>query len=162
MCFVLLSWWRHLVQTCLAFLALCAGNSLVTDEFPSQRPVTRRFDVFFHLRLNKQLIKQWWRQWFETPARSLWRHSNVIYFDFLSVVDYWNLFNRINQSLQDGSPDNHNPKKCDSNSPVPDHSKIRQGFITVHTNRNALYVLQVRAHQARTEVAAKPLWIMGH
>ena len=28
-------------------LALCAGNSPVTGEFPSQRPVTRSFDVFF-------------------------------------------------------------------------------------------------------------------
>ena len=30
-----------------ALLALCAGNSPVTDEFPSQRPVTRGFDIFF-------------------------------------------------------------------------------------------------------------------
>ena len=28
-----------------ALLALCEGNSTVTGEFPSQRPVTRRFDV---------------------------------------------------------------------------------------------------------------------
>ena len=35
-----------------AILALCAGNSPVTGEFPSQRPVTRSFDVFFDLRLN--------------------------------------------------------------------------------------------------------------
>ena len=34
-------------------LAICAGNSLVTGEFPSQRPVTRSFDVFFDLCLNK-------------------------------------------------------------------------------------------------------------
>ena len=33
-----------------ALLALCAGNSPVTGEFPSQRPVTRSFDVFFDLR----------------------------------------------------------------------------------------------------------------
>ena len=29
-----------------ALLALCAGNSPVTGEFRSQRPVTRSFDVF--------------------------------------------------------------------------------------------------------------------
>ena len=29
-----------------ASLALCAGNSLVTGEFPSKRPVTRSFNVF--------------------------------------------------------------------------------------------------------------------
>ena len=46
------------MQTFSALLALCEGNSLVTDEFPAQRPVTRRFDVFFDLRLNKRLTKQ--------------------------------------------------------------------------------------------------------
>ena len=51
------SWWRHEIETFTASLALCAGNSPVTDEFPTQRPVTRRFDVFLHLRLNKQLIE---------------------------------------------------------------------------------------------------------
>ena len=55
---------------------LCAGNSPVTGEFPSQRPVTRSFDVFFDLRLNKRLSKQSWGWWFETPSRSLWRHCN--------------------------------------------------------------------------------------
>ena len=30
----------------------------VTGELPAQRPVTRSFDVFFDLRLNKRLNKQ--------------------------------------------------------------------------------------------------------
>ena len=51
-------------------------NSLVTGEFSSQRPVTRSFDVFFDLRLNKQLSKRSWGWWFETPSRSLWRRCN--------------------------------------------------------------------------------------
>ena len=51
------SWWRHQMETFSASLVLCAGNSPVTGEFPSQRPVTRSFDVFFDLRLNKQLSK---------------------------------------------------------------------------------------------------------
>ena len=40
-----------------ALLALCAGNSPVTSEFPSQRPVvvTQNFDVFFDMPLNKWL-----------------------------------------------------------------------------------------------------------
>ena len=59
-----------------ALLAICAGNSPVSGEFPAQRPVTRSFDVFFELRLNKQLSKQSWGWWFETPSRPLWRHSN--------------------------------------------------------------------------------------
>ena len=35
-------------------------NSQVTGEFPSQRPVMWSFDLFFDLRLNKQLSKQSW------------------------------------------------------------------------------------------------------
>ena len=46
-----------------ALLALCAGNSPVTGEFRSQRPVTQSFDVFFDLRLNKLLSKQSWSWW---------------------------------------------------------------------------------------------------
>ena len=36
-----------------ALLAFCAGNSPVTGEFPAQRPVTRSFNIFFDLSLNK-------------------------------------------------------------------------------------------------------------
>ena len=50
-----------------------ARNSPVTGEFPSHRPVTRNFDVFFDQHLNKRLSKQSRRRWVETPSRSLWR-----------------------------------------------------------------------------------------
>ena len=46
-------------------------------QFPSQRPVTRSFDVFFDLGLDKRLIKQSRRRRFDTPSRSLWRHCDV-------------------------------------------------------------------------------------
>ena len=39
-------WWRHQMETFSTLLALCAGNSPVPGEFPSQRPVTQSFDVF--------------------------------------------------------------------------------------------------------------------
>ena len=65
------------METFSALLAICAGNLTVTGEFPSQRPVTRTFDVFFDLRLNKRLCKQSWGWWFETLSRPLWRHCNV-------------------------------------------------------------------------------------
>ena len=59
----------------------CAGNSPVTGEFPAQkRPVTRAFDVFLDLRLNKRLNKQWWGWWFETPSRPLYHHCNEPWF----------------------------------------------------------------------------------
>ena len=66
-----LTWWRHQ-------MAICAGNSPVPGEFPSQRPVTRSFDVFFDLRLNIRLSKQSWGWWFETLSSPLWRHSNEL------------------------------------------------------------------------------------
>ena len=49
------AWWRNQMETLSALLAICAWNSPVTGEFPAQRPVTRSFDVFFYLRLNKPL-----------------------------------------------------------------------------------------------------------
>ena len=88
--FPLVPWWRHQVETYSALLALCAGNSPITGEFPSQRPVTRSFDVFFHLRLNKRLCKQSRSWWFETPSHSLWRLSNVKpSLHDLPQFDYW-------------------------------------------------------------------------
>ena len=69
-------WWRLQMETFSALLAICAGNSPIPGEFPAQRPVTRSFDVFFDLRLKKQLSKQSWGWWFETLSRPLWRHPN--------------------------------------------------------------------------------------
>ena len=66
------------METFSALLAICAGNSPVTGKFPTQRPVTRSFDVFFDLRLNKRLSKQSWGWWFETLSCPLWRHRNAI------------------------------------------------------------------------------------
>ena len=54
----------------------CKENPPVASGFPSQRPVTLSFDIFFDVRLNKRLNKQSRRWWFETPWRSLWRHCN--------------------------------------------------------------------------------------
>ena len=45
------------METFPPLLAICAGNSSVNGEFPAQKPVTRSFDVFFDLRLNKLLNK---------------------------------------------------------------------------------------------------------
>ena len=59
------AWWRHQMEIVSALLAICAGHSPV-------RPLTRSFDVFFDLLLNKRLSKQWWGWW----SRTLWRHCN--------------------------------------------------------------------------------------
>ena len=71
-------WWRHQMETFSALLVICAGNSPVPGEFPTQRPVTRSFDVFFDLHRNKRLGKQSWGWWFETLTRPLWRHGNAV------------------------------------------------------------------------------------
>ena len=44
------------METFFSLLAICEGNSPVTGEFPAQRPVTRNFDIFSDLRLNKTEI----------------------------------------------------------------------------------------------------------
>ena len=45
------------METFSALLAICAGNSQVIGEFPTQRPVTRSFEVIFDLHLYKWLSK---------------------------------------------------------------------------------------------------------
>ena len=49
----------------------------VTGGFPSQRPVTRSFDVFLDVHPNKRLSIKSTHQWFEMPLCSLWRHCNL-------------------------------------------------------------------------------------
>ena len=56
---------------------------------PHKGPVTRSFDVFFDLRLNKRLSKHSWGWWFETPSRPLWRHCNVLASCLLWVFAQW-------------------------------------------------------------------------
>ena len=55
------------MKTFSVLLALCVGNS----------PASGELWCFLWFRLNKQLSKQSWRRWFETPPRSLWCHCNV-------------------------------------------------------------------------------------
>ena len=62
-------------------ISLGEGNPSVTGEFPSQRLVTRSFDVFFDQRLNKQ----WWS---DTPSRSFVRHWNDYF--WWDVIPYPN------------------------------------------------------------------------
>ena len=57
---------------------LC-GEFTGPGEFLTQSPVTRSFDVYFDLRLNKRLNKQSRGWWFETLSRPFWRHRNGVY-----------------------------------------------------------------------------------
>ena len=53
-------------------------------------PHKKASDVFFDLRLNKRLSKQWWGWWFETLSCPLWRHRDVsacrVYIQDLNLV----------------------------------------------------------------------------
>ena len=60
------------METFSALPALCVW------KIPSQRPVTRSFNAFFHLCVNKRLSKQSWDWRLETPSCLLWRHCNFI------------------------------------------------------------------------------------
>ena len=59
-------WWRHQMKFS-ALSALCG--------FPSQRPVTRSFDVYLICVLTNG-GKQSRRWWFKTSSRSSWYHCN--------------------------------------------------------------------------------------
>ena len=78
-------WWRGPVgshddvikwKTFLRYCPYVRGIHRSPVNFSSQRPVTRSFDVFFDLRLNKRFSKQSWGRWFEMTSRSLWRRCN--------------------------------------------------------------------------------------
>ena len=90
-----LAWWRHQMETFSALLAIWVGNSPVPGEFPTQRPVTRSFDVFFDLRLNKRLGKQWWGWWFKTLSRPLWRHRNGDWTHIISYIFWIDIWENI-------------------------------------------------------------------
>ena len=67
--------WKHFPR----YWPFVRGNG----EFPTQRPVTRSFDIFFDLCLNKRLRKQWWGWWFVTLSRPLWRHRDDVHFNYI-------------------------------------------------------------------------------
>ena len=84
---------------CSALLALCARNSPVTGQFPSQRPMTLSFYVFFDLHLNKRLSKQSRRRWYQTHSCSLWCCNA---WDTLYVI--WKVFYWLTIDIKHGRP----------------------------------------------------------
>ena len=72
------SWWRHQIFRVTG--PLCG-------QFPTKRPVTRSFDVFFDLRLIKRLSKprDWW---FDMLSRPLWRHCHGYWITFQETLSF--------------------------------------------------------------------------
>ena len=56
--------------------------------------MTRSFDVFFDLRLNKRLSKLSWGWWFDTLSCSLWHHCNACKFS-AKTGRKWHSFNNF-------------------------------------------------------------------
>ena len=93
------TWWRHQMETFSALLVICAGNSPVPGEFPTQRPVTRSFDVFFGLRLNQRLSKQsfmirWFTTSFSDTLCSIFI-VNPVNYARMSVKQPWRIWIRL-------------------------------------------------------------------
>ena len=88
---------------------LC-GEFTGPGEFPTQRPVTRSFDVLFDLRLNKRLSKQPWGWWFETPARSLWRQRNEVLHPFWWILEYFGAISQYYDGRNHGSLHHHSTR----------------------------------------------------
>ena len=65
------SWWRHQTERFSALLALCAGNSPVTGEFPEQMPVTQS--------LMFSLISAWINDWVNNRDAGNLRRSRTHY-----------------------------------------------------------------------------------
>ena len=78
---------------------LCGEFTGNPGELPTQRPVTRSFDVFFDLRLNKRLSKQSWGWWFETLSRPLWRRCNVLFTTVEVIVVVWFMLYSANENF---------------------------------------------------------------
>ena len=81
---ILSPWWRHQMETFSVLLAFCVGNSPVTGEFPTQRPVTRSFDFFICAWINASVNN--------CEADDLRRHHayyDVIVMTILHAVLQW-------------------------------------------------------------------------
>ena len=69
-------------------------------KIPSQRPVTRSFDICLICALNKRLSKQSWGCWFETPSRSLWRRCNIWFMHIKMAILVYVSSNKLTKLYQ--------------------------------------------------------------
>ena len=139
------TWWRHQMETFSALLAICAGNS----PGNSQRPVTRSFDVFFGLLLNKRLSEQSWGWWFETLWHPLWRLRNAT----TSIrVSLWKdgihcMFCYVGLAM---SFDRNTPSsEHHLGSPGVKYSKIYQITRNATKRKSSVYLIWYIAHKQR-------------
>ena len=121
------TWWCHQMETFSTLQALCVGNSPVTSEFPSQRPVTRSFDIFFDLCLNK--LEQLERLRSEdTPRRLMITHT---------IGSYWIPSQKNNRSRTENITERTRFSKSRSN----DLEDIGQGQRSSHATHLLMLVI---------------------
>ena len=70
----IIAWWRHQMKTFSGYWPFVWG--IHRSPMKSPHKGLWSFDIFFDLRLNKRLSKQWWSWWFDVLSCSLWRHCN--------------------------------------------------------------------------------------
>ena len=78
-------------------IGLLCGEFTGPRWIPCKKACGAEFDVFFDMRLNKPLSKQWWGWWFKTLSRPLWCHCNdvkwcyqdVCVFAWLTANPHW-------------------------------------------------------------------------
>ena len=83
--------WKHFLRN----WPFCDGKT-TGQLWTPQRPVTRSFDIFFDVPLNKRLSKQSKPRWFETSSCSLSILGEIIWFMF-----YWNYSKLLRRHIGD-------------------------------------------------------------
>ena len=89
------------MKTFSALLPICAGNSPVTDDFPTKSQLRGSLMFSLILCLNRRLSKQPWGWWFETPSWSFWCHCNEFSYNSfkLAFVNQIALIKRIGRHI---------------------------------------------------------------
>ena len=126
------TWWRHQMETFFALLTFCAGNSPVSGEFLTQRPLKQSFDVFFDLCLDGK------RRWFETPSRTLWRHCNGSLQHFGHVI--WWTWQTVGLSFQLNWRKSFFCRPNDRTNPLPEQTLTNQEWGLVNGSQQSVIV----------------------
>ena len=146
------------METFSALLAIWAGNSPVTGEFPVQRPVTRSFHVFFALRL----INGWANN---REAGDLGRHRThydvivMLYFDWTAVWGNFNLCRNPNNFDNTCSGLYRNSNFHYSTKAMPQQTTIILSPALIKWNGSIPYshlLMVMRGVYSRTH--SKPIW----
>ena len=70
-------WWRYQMETFPRYWPFVRGMHRSPLNYPHKGQWRGALKFSLICALNKQLSKQSWSWWFETPLRSLWRHYNA-------------------------------------------------------------------------------------